>query len=164
MQLRRASDHALTGRDIGEHPGKQVLHELERRDRLSELQTLLGVSERVFVGAHLAPGCFPPHEKPRHAQHFRRIAERAVLLEPILFRDAAFVEGDQAVLYYLQRNLVLNLLHAEAGSGLVLDNETFDLIIGDITRPDDRDVAPGGIPDPLLLAVDDPRIALTLCG
>src|SRR5712672_2946855 len=152
MQLRRASDHALTSRDIGEHLGKQVLYELERRDRLSELQTLLGVSERVFVGAHLAAGCFPPHEKPRHAQHFRRIAERAVLLEPILFRDAAVVQGDQAVLYDLQCDLVLNLLHAEAWSGLVLDNETLDLVIGHITGPDDRDIAPRGVPDPLLLA------------
>src|SRR5262249_779635 len=102
--------------------------------------------------------------KARHAQHFRRIAERAVLLEPVLLRDAAVAQRDQAVLHDFQRDLVLNLLHAEAGSSLVLDNEAFDLVVGDISRPDDRDVAPRGVADPLLLAVDDPGIAITLCG
>src|SRR5262249_26045488 len=40
-ELCRANHHALAGRDIAEHPCKLVLNELERADRLSELQSLL---------------------------------------------------------------------------------------------------------------------------
>src|SRR5262249_41990574 len=36
-----ASHHALAGRDVAEHLRKLVLNELERADRLSELQSLL---------------------------------------------------------------------------------------------------------------------------
>src|SRR5262249_4368914 len=53
----------------------------------------------------------------------------------------------------------LNLLDAEARRSLVLDDETFDLVVGDIARPDDRDVAPGRVTYPFLLTVDDPGIA-----
>src|SRR4029077_20228358 len=62
------------------------------------------------------------------------------------------------------RNLVLNLLNAEAGRGLVLDDEAFDLLVGNVTCPDDRQVAPGGIADPPLLTVEAPAVALALGG
>ena len=69
-----------------------------------------------------------------------------------------------AVLDDLERDLVLDLLDAEAGRGLVLDDEALDLIVGDIARPDDRDVAPRRVADPPLLAVEDPGVALALRG
>ncbi len=52
----------------------------------------------------------------------------------------------------------------KAGRGLVLDNESLDLIVVDVARPDDRDIAPGRVADPLLLAVKDPGIAVAFCG
>src|SRR5499427_2847594 len=50
-----ASHHALPRNGVAQHFGKKVLNELERADRLSELQALLCVLERVLVGAHLNP-------------------------------------------------------------------------------------------------------------
>ena len=69
---------------------------------------------------------------------------------------------DQAVLDHLERHLVLDLLDAEAGRRLVLDDEALDLVVVDVARPDDRDVAPGRVADPLLLAVEDPGVAVAL--
>ena len=59
---------------------------------------------------------------------------------------------------------MLDLLDAEAGRGLVLDDEALDLVVGDIARPDDRDVAPRRVADPPLLAVEDPGVAFALRG
>ena len=58
-QLRLAHDQALRSRDVREHPGEEVLHELERADRFSELQTLLGIFDRSLVRAHRASGRHP---------------------------------------------------------------------------------------------------------
>src|ERR1700684_142083 len=69
-----------------------------------------------------------------------------------------------AVLDHLERNLVLDLLDTEAGRGLVLDDEALDLVIPEIARPDDGKVAPRGIADPTLLAIQDPGVALALRG
>src|SRR5215471_1832734 len=70
-ELCRANHHALAGSDVAEHLRKEVLNELERADRLSELQSLLCVLERVLVGAHLASGRFPSRVVPRPTQHAR---------------------------------------------------------------------------------------------
>src|SRR3984885_15511846 len=67
-----------------------------------------------------------------------------------------------AVLDHLERNLVLDLLDTEAGRRFVLDDEALDLVIAEIARPDDGEVAPRGIPDPTLLAIQDPGVALAL--
>jgi len=48
------------------------------------------------------------------------------------------------VLNYLECNLVLNLFDLKARRGLVLHDESLDLIVGKVARPDDRDVAPRG--------------------
>jgi hypothetical protein len=61
-----------------------------------------------------------------------------------------------AVLDDLERNLVLDFLDAETGCRLVLDDEALDLIIGEISRPDDRNIAPRSVADPTLLAVEYP--------
>jgi len=63
-------------------------------------------------------------------------------LKTIFFRHAAIFQGDVTVLHDLERDFVLNLVNAKAGCRLVLDDETFDLVVGNIARPDDRDVAP----------------------
>ena len=59
---------------------------------------------------------------------------------------------------------MLDLLDAEAGRGLVLDDKALDLVVCDIARPDDRDIAPRRIADPPLLAVEDPGVALAFGG
>src|SRR5882724_7920431 len=162
VELRRANHHALASRDVGEHLCEKVLNELERADRLSELQALLSVPERMLVGAHLASRRLPPDEIPRHAQHSRGVAERFAGLEMVLFGHSAVVQRDQAILDHAERDLVLNLLDAEARRGLVLDNEAFDLVVSDVACPDDREVAPRRVTDPLLLAVENPGVAFTL--
>src|SRR4029077_5236155 len=114
--------------------------------------------------AHLDTCRGPTHHVPRHAQHARGITERVAGLQTVRFRHPHVLEGDLAVLDHFERNLVLNLLNAEAGRGLVLDDEAFDLVVGNVTCPDDRQVAPGGIADPPLLTVEDPAVALALGG
>src|ERR1700752_249432 len=66
------------------------------------------------------------------------------------------------VLDHLERHLVCDFFDAETGRRLVLDDEALDLVVGDVSRPDDRDVAPGRVADPFLLAVQDPGITLAL--
>src|ERR1700734_1332483 len=68
------------------------------------------------------------------------------------------------VLNDLERDLVLDLFDAKARRRLVLDDETLDLVVGDIARPDNRDVAPRSVADPPLLAIEDPGVALSLGG
>ncbi len=63
----QAKHQALARRHVAEHLGNKVLYHLERSDRLSKLQSLLGVCERMLVGAHLAPRRHPPHNVTRHA-------------------------------------------------------------------------------------------------
>src|SRR5712692_4401844 len=79
----------------------------------------------------------------------------------VLLRYPAVLHRDQAVLDHLERDLVLNLFDLEARRGLVLDDEGLDLVVSDIARPDDRNVAPRRVADPLLLTVDDPGVALS---
>jgi len=50
------------------------------------------------------------------------------------------------------------------GRRLVLDDEAFDLIVGQVARPDDRKVAPWRVADPALLTVEDPTVAGALGG
>src|SRR6516165_2632129 len=97
---------------------------------------------------------------PGAAQHQRRVAKRSFAsLETIRIGHAAVGQRDLAVLHDLQRDLVLHLLDAEPGRRLVLDDEALDLVVGDVARPDDRDVAPRSVADPALLAVEDPGVA-----
>jgi len=124
-ELGRANHHALAGSDVAEHLRKEVLNELERADRLSELQSLLCVLESVLVCAHLASRRFPSRVVPRPTQHARGVAEGlSAGREPICFRQPAVLHRDLAVLDDLQRNLVLHLLDAEPVRRLVLDDET----------------------------------------
>src|SRR6202041_1279507 len=95
-----------------------------------------------------------------HPQHARRIAEGVAALQAVRLRYPHVLQRDLAVLDHLEGDLVLDLLDAESGRGLVLDNETLDLIVGNIARPDDRNIAPRRVADPPLLAVEDPGIAL----
>src|SRR5262249_15657499 len=142
-ELCRANHHALAGSDVAEHLRKEVLNELERADRLSELQSLLCVLERVLVCAHLASCRFPSSVIPRATQPPGSVAEGVNTgREPICFRYPAILHRDLAVLDYLERNLAQHLLDAEAGRALVFDDEAFDLVIGHVAGPDDRDITP----------------------
>src|SRR5580658_3671366 len=59
---------------------------------------------------------------------------------------------------------MLDLVDAEARRVLVLDNEAPDLVVRHIPSPDDRNVAPRGVADPSLLAVENPGITLAFGG
>ncbi len=160
IHLRQPHHETLAGGHVGEHLRQQILYHLVGRDRLAELQPLLGVLQRGLERAHLDAGRGPTDHVPRHAQHTRGVAERIATLQPVRFRHAHVLQRDLAVLDDLEGNLVLDLLDAEAGRGLVLDDETLDLVVGFVAGPDDRHVAPWRIADPLLLAIEDPGIAI----
>src|SRR6267142_656008 len=143
VQLRHARHHALAGGDVADHLGEEFLNHLKRGDRLAELLPLLRVLERVLVRAHLAAGRHPCHGVARDPQDPRRVAERHVSLEAVCFRHAAIFPRDVAVLNHLQRHLVRDLLVAESRCRFVLDDEGLDLVVGEVSRPDDRNVTPG---------------------
>src|SRR4029077_17446371 len=82
----------------------------------------------------------------------------------ICLRNAHVLQRDLAVLDDFQRDLVLHLLDAETGGRFVLDDESLDLIVSQIPRPDDRKVAPWRVADPPLLAIEDPAIPFALAG
>src|SRR6266478_1575786 len=166
IERRQAEHQALARGQISKHLGEQILDHLERSDRLAELQSLLGVFNGCFEGTHLDAGRRPTHHVSRHPQHARGIAERIAALQAVRFRHSHVFHRDLAVLDHLERDLVLDLLNTEAGRRLVLDDESFDLIVGKIARPDDGDVAPWRITDPALLSIETPGIAVPLgrCG
>src|SRR5258707_3988794 len=111
---------------------------------------------------HLDAGRRPTHHVSRHPQHACGIAERIAALQAVRLGYPHILQGDLAVLDHLERNLVLDLLDAETGRRLVLDNESLHLIVAEIARPDDGNVAPWRVADPPLLAIENPAIAFTL--
>ena len=161
-QLGRARDQALRGRNVRKHLGQKILHELERADRPSELQALLGVLESILVSPHGASRCFPADEISGPTQNLGRVSERLIFLKTVLLRDPAVLHRDLTVLDHLEGNLVLNLFDLEARRGLVLDDESLDLVVGHVARPNDGNVAPRRVTDPSFLAIDDPGVTFTL--
>src|SRR5256885_8955246 len=137
IQLRLAHDQALRRRDVFDHPSQKVLNKLERAYRSSELQTLLGILKRSLVGTHRASRRHPGNRVAGHLQNLRGVTERVAALKTIFFGHAAILQGDMAVLHDLERDFVLNLVNAEAGCRLVLDDETFNLVVVDIAGPND---------------------------
>src|SRR6266550_6803448 len=88
MQLRLAHNEALRRRDVFDHPSQKVLNKLERADRSSELETLLGILKRSLVGAHRASRRHPSDGVARHLQHLRGVTERVTALKTVFFRHA----------------------------------------------------------------------------
>src|SRR6185295_8402544 len=132
----------------------------KRADRFSELQALLRVLQSIFIGPHLCARDFPPATMTGPAQHERGIAERpCAARQTIRVWDPAVLHGDLSVLHDLERDLVLNLLDAEPGRSLVLDDKALDLVIVEVACPDDRDIAPRRVADPALLAIENPGVA-----
>src|SRR5882672_4347776 len=162
IQLRQAEHQALACGQIAKHLGEQILNQLERGDRLAELQSLLGVFEGCLECAHLDAGRRPTHHVSRHPQHACGIAERIATLQAVRFGHPYILHRDLAVLDHLERDLVLDFLDAETGCRLVLDDESLDLVVAEVARPDDGDVAPWCVADPPLLSIKNPGIAFTL--
>src|SRR5204863_5361405 len=100
------------------------------------------------VGAHRTSGRHPGDSVARHLQYLGGIAERVAALQAVRFGNPNALERDVAVLHNLERDLVLDLVDAEAGRRLVLDDEPLDLIVRKIARPNDGYVAPGSVADP----------------
>src|SRR5258707_1947479 len=111
---------------------------------------------------HLDAGRRPTHHVSRHPQHACGIAERIAALQAVRFRQPYILQGDLAVLDHLERNLVLDLLDAETGRRLVLDDESLDVVVREIACPDDGEVAPWRVTDPPLLSIENPGVPFTL--
>src|ERR1700677_4686313 len=163
LQLRQPYDHALACRDVANHLHQEVLNKLERCDRFAKLFAGLRVCQCIFVGTHLATNSFPCNEAACHAKHTGGIAERGIVLQAVLFGHLAVLECDQPVLHNAQCHLVMDLLNLEAG-GLVLYDEALHLAISHVARPDDGEVTPRRITDPLLLTVQNPGVTLPSRG
>src|SRR6266404_8458721 len=86
-QLRLAHEKALRSRDILQHSREQILHELERSDRSTELQTLLRILKCSLVGAHRASGRHPANGVAGHLQHLRSVLEGVSTLKAVCFRN-----------------------------------------------------------------------------
>src|ERR1700676_5391769 len=108
VQLRLTQDQALRSRDVGDHFGEQILHQLERCDGPAKLQALLAVLECRFIGAHRASGRHPGDGVTRHLQHSGGVAERVAALKTIGFRNSHVLESDVTVLDNLEGGLVLD--------------------------------------------------------
>src|SRR6185369_17042662 len=105
----------------------------------------------------------PPAAMTGTAQYELSVAKRSCAArQAIRFRDPAILHRDFSVLHDLERNLVLNFFNAEPGRRLVLDDEALDLVIVEVTCPDDRDIAPRRVADPAFLAVEDPGVPFAL--
>src|SRR5437763_15357382 len=88
IKLREAEHQALARGQIHKHPREQILNQLERSDRLAELQSLLGILEGSLGGALLDARCRPAYHVARHPQHACGIAERIATLQPVRFRHS----------------------------------------------------------------------------
>src|ERR1700758_2020772 len=135
LQLSHANHQALRSSNVAEHLGEEILHELKRADRFSKLQALLRVLESVLVGAHGTARRFPADEIEGATQDPGCVPERVIFLKTVLLRHPAVLQRDLTVLDYLECNLVLHLFNFEARSCLVLDDESPDLIVGEVARP-----------------------------
>src|ERR1700692_317889 len=116
------------------------------------MQKVPSVLWRWLRGPHLDARRRPTDHIPRHPQYPRGIAERVAALQAVRFGNAHVLQRNLPVLDHFERDLVLDFFDAEAGRGLVLDNEALYLIVGDIARPDDRNVTPRRVADPPILA------------
>ena len=155
LQRGQPRAQAGRGRDVGQHFHQQVLDELEAPDRAAELLALPGVGQRVLISAAGAAGGLPGDPGPGQPQHRGGVLEGVRPLQPVLLRDPDPVQRDMRVLHHPQRDLVFLLGGLEARRAL-LDHEPLDLVVFQRTGPDDHVVGKGGVPDPLLLPVQDP--------
>src|SRR6202142_981039 len=162
LQLAHANQEALRCRNVGNHPGEEVLHHLEGSDGLPELEAFLTVLECVLVGAHGASRRLPANHEARHLQNAGGVAERLVLPQTVRFRYSAVFHRDQPVLKHFESDLVLDLLYFEARRGLVFHDERFDLVVRQVARPDNGNVAPRSVADPLFLTIEDPGVSIAL--
>jgi len=89
-------------------------------------------------------------------------SERLIVLQAVFFRNAAVLHRDQAVLHDLEGDLVLNFSTLKPGVVLFSTINALTWSSARSRGPDDRDVAPGRIADPFLLAVEDPCVPVTL--
>src|SRR5262249_18335725 len=83
------------------------------------------------------------------------------VLQARVFRYSTVGEGDVGVLHHPQRYLTLDLGRAVAGI-VFLDDESLDLLVGDVAGVNNDVVAPTGITRPALASVDHPLVSFAL--
>src|SRR5207249_10291155 len=135
-----------------------LLDELERGDRLAELDPLLRVLERPVVARHRRAHRRPRNTVARLAEAAERPAETFHVRELVLERNLTILErqlrGDRGA----HRELAVDVERRETGCA-ALDEEAPDLAVV-LLGPDHGDVGDGAVGDPELGPVQDVRVAL----
>src|SRR2546426_8382397 len=144
--------------DLRDHPDELLLDELERRDRLAELDPLLGVLERPVVTRHRRAHRAPGDALARLIETAQRAAEPLDVRKLVRERDSAVLErqlrGDRGP----HRELAVDIESRES-PGSTLDQVAVDLAVI-LFRPHHGDVGDRAIGDPELRPIQDIPVAL----
>src|SRR5215467_4700278 len=146
--------------DLGDHPDELLLHELERRDRLAELDALLRVLERPIVAAHRGADGAPRDAVARLVETAQRAAQALHVRKLVRERNLAVLEGELGGDRGAHRELAVDVERRESRRA-PLDQVAVDLAVV-LLRPHHRDVGDRAVGDPELRAVEDVAVALAL--
>jgi hypothetical protein len=138
--------------------GQLLLHQLERCDRLAELDARFRVLERAVEDGLCRTDTAPGDAVARLVQATQRSAETVATRQAIRIGDLDILQADLARHRSAQRELALDVGGVEARS-IGFDEEALDLAVV-ILRPNDRDLADTAVGDPEFGAVQHPGIAL----
>src|SRR5256714_3200061 len=167
LHPRRLHDEELRGLVAEHHRGDHVLDELELADRLPERPALARVLDRALeAGADDAARAGGDGEAPLVEPVHRDLEALPLLAHEVLGRHLDVLEEELARGAGPDAELVLRVRRREAGRAL-LDDEGRDALVlrGRVgLREDERVVGDGGVGDPVLLAVQDVRVALAAAG
>ena len=146
-------------RDLGQHLGELVLDELERRDRLAELDARQRVVARRLEAAHRRAERAPGDAEARLREAIERRLQALGLRQDVRLRDPHVLQDELGRDRRAQRPLAVLQRRGEARRAL-LDQEPADDAVE--LRPDDGDVGDAAVRDPHLRAVEHVVIALVL--
>src|SRR5690606_22648380 len=116
------------------------------------------VARRGLGPAALAPRGEPRHVGPHATEARRHVAPRVDARQAPVRADADAVEADPEVLHDAQRHLAADRLDLDARR-VAIDEERLHAPLP-VAREHGEYVGAVGAADPLLLAVEDPRVAV----
>src|SRR5215831_13639059 len=146
--------------DLGDHPDELLLDELERGDRLAELDPLLRVLERPVVAAHRGPDGAPRDAVTRLVQAAQRAAQPLHVRKLVRERNLAVLERELGGDRGAHRELAVDVERREPRRA-PLDQIAVDLAVV-LLRPHHRDVGDRAVGDTELGAVEHVAVALAL--
>ena len=134
--------------DLGDHPHELLLHELERRDGLAELDALLRVLQGPVVAGHGGADGPPRDAVARLAQTRQRPPQSGDARQLVLERDAAVLEAQLGRDRGAHGELAVDVQGAEPGS-VALHQVAPDLAVVAL-GPHHRHVRDRAVGDPQL--------------